>query len=430
MPTTIILSASKSQIDGLLVLLEKFTQLFSQYHLVATETTATRIREVTGLAVESVTSAANGGLLQAASCCITDDVSSVICLFDSKQIYPYQSDLEALSRICNIHNIPLATNLATAELMIRAITKNRVAYLLFNPVAGQGNPDQDLAMIRQVLAPYLDLHVVFTQPTVDPADQAKKIIAQIQDSQEEDGSSFIIASGGDGTVSAIAGATIETGIPLGVIPRGTANAFAVALGLPTNLKAACDNIASGNTRQVDAARCNHIPMILLAGIGFEAGMVNKADRDLKNRLGSLAYIISGAQQIFEQEPFKVFLEIDDKEMELQTGAITVANAAPPTSVLAQGFGEVIPDDGVLDVTISVTQDRLQGINTLASLFTSALVKSQFQREDIICLRTNRLKITTDPPQTLVIDGEIIEANPIEFECIPQGLTVFSPLSTV
>ena len=49
-------------------------------------------------------------------------------------------------------------------------------------------------------------------------------------------------------------------------------------------------------------------MILLAGIGFEAGMVNKADRDLKNRLGSLSYIISGAQQIFEQEPLKFSLK--------------------------------------------------------------------------------------------------------------------------
>jgi diacylglycerol kinase family enzyme len=147
---------------------------------------------------------------------------------------------------------------------------------------------------------------------------------------------------------------METGIPLGIIPRGTANAFAVALGLPTNLRAACENIASGNTRRVDAARCNDIPMIWLAGVGFEAGMVDKADRDLKNRLGPLAYILSGAQQIFDQQPFKALIEIEGKQMELETGAMTIANAAPPTSVMAQGFGEVIPDDGVLEVTISTS----------------------------------------------------------------------------
>ena len=58
------------------------------------------------------------------------------------------------------------------------------------------------------------------------------------------------------------------------------------------------------------------------------------------------------------------------------------------------------------------------------------MKSQFKREDLFCLRTHRLKVTTDPPQKLVLDGEILEANPIEFECIPNGLTIFTPLSTV
>ena len=56
-------------------------------------------------------------------------------------------------------------------------------------------------------------------------------------------------------------------------------------------------------------------------------MVNKADRDLKNRLGSLAYIISGAQQIFEQEPLKIFLEIENKEMELLAAMITISKEA-------------------------------------------------------------------------------------------------------
>ena len=60
----------------------------------------------------------------------------------------------------------------------------------------------------------------------------------------------------------------------------------------------------------------------------------------------------------------------------------------------------------------------------------ALVKSQAKREDVVCLRTNRLRLTTEPPQKLVVDGELCEANPIEFECIPGGLTIFAPISTV
>jgi len=181
---------------------------------------------------------------------------------------------------------------------------------------------------------------------------------------------------------------------------------------------------------VDAAYCNDIPMVLLAGVGFEAGMVNKANREFKNRFGILAYIFSAAQQFFTQEDFKAKIELDGQVLEFRTGAVTIANAAPPTSVMAQGFGEVIPDDGLLDVTIPVSNTLLKDINTSATLLASALVKSQVEDGNLVCLRTNRLKLTTDPPQTLVVDGEILEANPIEFTCIANGLTVFSPLLTI
>lgn len=285
-------------------------------------------------------------------------------------------------------------------------------------------------MIRQILEPQVNLYTIFTQPDINLIDQAKEAIAAICMLQDDDELGCLIASGGDGTVSAIADVTLETGIPFGIIPRGTANAFAVALGLPTDLKRACETTAAGNTHMVDAAYCNDIPMVLLAGAGFEAGMVSNANRELKNRFGTLAYIFSAAQQFFTQEDFNAKIELDGQVLEFRTGAVTVANAAPLTSVMAQGFGEVIPDDGLLDITIPVSNTLLEDINTSATLLASALVKSQVTDGNLVCLRTNRLKLTTEPSQTLVVDGEILEANPIEFTCIPNGLTVFSPLSTI
>ena len=70
---------------------------------------------------------------------------------------------------------------------------------------------------------------------------------------------------------------------------------------------------------VDAAFCNKIPMVLLAGVGFEAGMVNNANRELKNRLGALAYIMSGAQQFFTQEDFKATVDIEGQVLGVQNG---------------------------------------------------------------------------------------------------------------
>jgi hypothetical protein len=85
-----------------------------------------------------------------------------------------------LLRVCKVHNVPLAINLATADAVLQALAKSRVAYLIFNPVAGQGNPDSDLASIRQILEPKVQLKVIFTQTDSNPADLAKAAIAAIQ----------------------------------------------------------------------------------------------------------------------------------------------------------------------------------------------------------------------------------------------------------
>jgi YegS/Rv2252/BmrU family lipid kinase len=273
----------------------------------------------------------------------------------------------------------------------------------------------------------VQLNVIFTQEDKSPADQAREVL--------EEGTDLVIASGGDGTVSTVAGVVMETDIPLGIIPRGTANAFSVALGIPTTIQGACETILAGSTKVVDVARCNGQPMILLAGIGFEADYVERANRELKNRLGALAYILAGVQQLGEAEAFEAFIEIDGTEHNpgvksqgtVTTGAITVANAAPATSVLAQGFGQVKFDDGLLDVTISTSKSRLQGINALTILFASALVNAPAKREDLVCLRTPRIKISTEPARKVVVDGEIIGTTPVEIECISGGLTVLAPM---
>jgi diacylglycerol kinase (ATP) len=205
---------------------------------------------------------------------------------------------ELILRVCQTNGVPLGVNAASATLMLRGLAKTQIAYMIFNPVAGQGDPDADLTMIREILEPQILVNVIMTQPNVDPAQQARELVETIRSRREHElGSSFIISAGGDGTVSAVAGATMGTGIPLGIIPRGTANAFAVGLGLPTNLRAACNTILAGNTHVVDAARCNNVPMILLAGLGFEAGMVTKASRELKNELGNLAYLLAGVRTV-------------------------------------------------------------------------------------------------------------------------------------
>jgi YegS/Rv2252/BmrU family lipid kinase len=294
----------------------------------------------------------------------------------------------------------------------------RSAYLIFNPVAGQGDAEQDLAKIRAILEPSIALEIHQTTAEVD-ADQLALVAVK-------QGVESVIVAGGDGTISATANALMETGIPLGIICRGTANAFANALDLPTTIEAACETILAGETRVVDAAKCNNMPMILLAGIGFEAETVDRTDRESKNRLGLLAYILAGIEQLGQMTQFDAEIETDDKIIHVTAAAITIANAAPPTSILAQGSAGVIFDDGLLDVTIVAPTNRTGVIAVSYELLTSALKGDATTRPDIGYLRAKKLTITTEPPQKVVIDGEVLGTTPVTIECIPNGLTIFSP----
>lgn len=294
----------------------------------------------------------------------------------------------------------------------------RSARLIFNPVAGQGNPEQDLETIRSILAE-VELDVQLTTEEIG-ADQLARLAV-------EQGVDAVVVSGGDGTVSAAANALVGTGIPLGVVARGTANAFANALGIPTAIEAACETILHGQTKTIDAAYCNGQPMVLLAGIGFEAETVEKADREAKNRFGMLAYILAGLHQLRNMEQFEAEIETEDKIISLTAAALTVANAAPATSVLAQGPSGLIVDDGLLDLTIVAPANKASAIAATYHLLQSALSGNPAERNDIGYLRAKRFKISTHPPQKVVLDGEMSGTTPIDVECIPGGLTIFVPM---
>jgi diacylglycerol kinase (ATP) len=420
MSTTIALIAHDAKKEEIASFAAQHAPLLKRYRLIATGTTGQRIQDVSGLQVERMLAGPMGGDAQIAAEVAAGDVVAVIFLVDSLYAQPHEPGLQVISRVCNVHNVMLATNSMTAEAIVARLAKTLVAHLIYNPVSGQGNSEQELSFIRQTLEPHLHLEVHITEPETNLEQLVKGAIKAQAD--------IVIASGGDGTVSIVAGALINTGIPMGIIPRGTANAFAVALGIPRLLpiRNACQIILGGHTKQVDVARCNGLPMILLAGIGYEAEMVERASRELKDQWGAMAYLMAGWQLLDEQGQFEAEIDAEGEIRQFQASAITIANAAPPTSVLAQGAGEVLFDDGLLDVTVATAETKLQAVTTMLGMLGSALVKGGRQNQNVVHGRTRKLTVKTDPPQKVVVDGEIVGTTPVEVECIPDGLTVLVP----
>lgn len=437
MSTVLVVLAEAADSGPILDWLEQHHSVLAGYRLLANSELVEAIVSrpaLAGLTLgddQELGSLTGGADIRAAALVLSGEVGAVVAFPTAASPAHSQPDAALLIRACALAHTPLALNPASADLALRGLGRSRLAYLLFNPVAGSGDAAADLARIRSLLEPQLLVTVVLTRADVDPAEQTRELVGLIEARAEGSASSaMVVACGGDGTVSAAAGVLAGTTIPLGVIPRGTANAFATALGIPLDLPGACRVLLAGHERRLDTAVCNDTPMVLLAGLGFEAGMVERASRELKNRFGSLAYVLAGAQQLLSQQPFNARLTIDGTTSELQAAAITVANVAPGTSVLAQGFGEVLPDDGLLEVTVATPASRLQGLNALGALMASAVVQSPTSHPDLLCLRAKEIRIETDAPQKLVVDGEMVTSASIDIRCRPASLSVLTPIAAL
>ena len=174
------------------------------------------------------------------------------------------------------------------------------------------------------------------------------------------GARLVVAAGGDGTVrscaQALAGHTgpADTGlantVPLAIVPLGTANLAARALGLPRGLDQVLAVAFRGRERRIDLAEADGMPYAAMAGIGLDAAVVGATPRLLKERFGWLGYAAAGATQLpGRRHEFTVRLD-GGPPLTRRARSVAVGNAG----LLPGGFA-LLPgarlDDGVLDVGI-------------------------------------------------------------------------------
>src|SRR3984885_8177339 len=167
-----------------------------------------------------------------------------------------------------------------------------------------------------------------------------------------DGADLVVAVGGDGTVRGCAEGLADTGVPLGIVPHGTANLLARTLGIPGHPRAALDVALDQrrptDDRLIDLAIADREPFTAMAGMGLDAAVV--AATKLKHQFGWFAYAISGAAHLARPPaPFTIKLD-DAPPIERTARSVVVGNSG----LLPGGFS-LLPaarlDDGMLDVGV-------------------------------------------------------------------------------
>jgi undecaprenyl-diphosphatase len=233
---------------------------------------------------------------------------------------------------------------------------------------------------------------------------------------------LVIAVGGDGTARGCAEGLAESGVPLGIVPRGTANLLARSLHLPRHPQAALAAAlnAASTDRVIDLAFADEMPFTAMAGMGLDAAVV--AGARLKHRLGWLSYAMSGAVHLVGA-PTKFTIRLDDGAPFERTARSVVAG----NSGLLPGGFRLLPDarldDGLLDVGVLAPHGPL-GWPRLAS---RVLTHSHRQDRMLERFQARKVEITSEAPVPREVDGEVVPGGrTLTVTVQPRALTVRVP----
>jgi diacylglycerol kinase family enzyme len=237
-----------------------------------------------------------------------------------------------------------------------------------------------------------------------------------------DGADLVVAVGGDGTVRGCAEGLAGTGVPLGIVPHGTANLLARTLRLPGHPKAALAAAlhSGGADRVIDLAVADGEPFTAMAGMGLDAAVV--AGTKLKHQFGWLAYAMSGAMHL-ALPPAQVSISLDGGQpFERAARSVVVGNSG----LLPGGFS-LLPDarldDGMLDVGILAPHGPL-GWPLLA---TRVLTNSAYEDRMLERFQARRIEITARARLPREVDGELISpGHSLTVTVKPGALTVRMP----
>jgi len=133
--------------------------------------------------------------------------------------------------------------------------------------------------------------------------------------------------------------------------------------------------------------------------------------------------------MLDGELFEVTVEANGQVATCEANGVTVANLAPPTTLLAQGPASIVEDDGLLDVTLVAIRGFAEALATSLHLATRAFRQLPAERENVGHFRTREVRISTREPRRVMVDGEDAAEAPIVIRCVPQSLRVLVPAPT-
>lgn len=238
----------------------------------------------------------------------------------------------------------------------------------------------------------------------------------------------VVAVGGDGTVGEVITGVAGTGVPVGIIAKGTANQVASNLGIPRDVEEAVEVAVNGVPAAIDLGQLDDGRYFALAaGAGWDAAVMAGATRELKDRWGFGAYIYAGMRLGVRPPLHRYHIIADGREVRVRAAMVLLANmgqfmanTTPPVQVnVAPG---VSYQDGKLDVCIFAPRT----LRDVAALVWRVLRGGHSLDERLIYFQASEITVHADPPAVTEVDGEILGETPLVARAVKGGVTVLVP----
>jgi len=207
-----------------------------------------------------------------------------------------------------------------------------------------------------------------------------------------------------------------------VIPGGTGNLLVANLQLPTTVKDVVACVVGDGRRQIDLGRVDGTHFAVMAGLGFDAAMIEATPERWKRIFGWPAYVFGGLSRLLDR-PMQVRMSLDGRMTFVGSArTVLVANVGKLQGGLDL-FGDASPDDGLFDIAVV----RPRGLGEWITLASAVLVRRRPHRRHLETFRASTVNIRTRGVVARQLDGDTIEpGNHLEVTIDRAALTICVP----
>ncbi len=292
-----------------------------------------------------------------------------------------------------------------------ALAPPRRALVVANPIAGRGHAARLAEELRQAFERRgVAAEVLLTRARGD----APRLIDAAGPAD------LVVAVGGDGTLSEVLQGLPERTTPVGLLPSGTANVLAHALGLPARVDLALETFLRGRTQALDVARVGARLAHLVVGVGFDARVVQAVEARRTGPITKAVYIGAVLRTLRRYRPVPLYVWIDGQALDEPVGMVWIANTPKYADVLRFARGTRL-DDGLWEVYLFPT-------GRSSELLGAALrgLVLRLPGGPITMRRARSVRIEAAEPVPYQVDGDLGGETPVQIELLREPFRIVVP----